>query len=243
VWCIFVQLQRSGFHHCRDPPLKKHLIGFFCSPFSSSFFARFLRAYVIRGPILQDQDWTVHSSDENLATIANTRKIHQTLVFTSDRHLSVAQRFCLFTSIVNVGCGLVPGSIPTALPPLRKQCLRHEVRVIDSTPFRHAPLHLVHLCGSNPSPIYTESLHLCGRIPAESLHLRTESLHLCGYIPAESLHLCGPTLFEAYLRTPAPCGRILASSAPLRPLQSTVLPSFFGSLLLSFEFNHVHNDT
>jgi hypothetical protein len=76
--------------------------------------------------ILQDQDWTVQSRDENLDTIANTLQIHQTLVFTSDRHLSVAQRFCLFTSIVNVGCGPVSGSNPTALPPLRKQRLRHE---------------------------------------------------------------------------------------------------------------------
>jgi hypothetical protein len=98
----------------------------------SFFLARSLRAYVIRGPFLQDQDWTVQSCDENLDTIANTLQIHQTLVFTSDRHLSVAQRFCPFTSIVNVGCGLVSGSNSTALPPLRKQRLGYKVRVIDS---------------------------------------------------------------------------------------------------------------
>jgi hypothetical protein len=93
---------------------------------SSFFFARSLRAYVIRGPILQDQDWTVQSRDENLDTIATILQIHQTLVFTSDRHLSVAQRFGLFTSIVNVGCGLVSGSNSTALPPLRRQRLRQD---------------------------------------------------------------------------------------------------------------------
>jgi hypothetical protein len=45
VWFIFAQLQRSGFHHCQDPSVKK-------APhrpllLSLSFLARFLCAYVI----------------------------------------------------------------------------------------------------------------------------------------------------------------------------------------------------
>jgi hypothetical protein len=141
------QLQRSGFHHCRDLPSKKH---------PSASFALFILlpcAYVIRGPLLQDQDWTVQSRDENLATIANTLQTHQTLVFTSDRRLSVAQLFCLFTSIVNVGHGPFTGSDSTALPPLRKQRLRHESSSdrFDSL-FQNAPL----------APLWFEPLHLCG---------------------------------------------------------------------------------
>jgi hypothetical protein len=125
VWCIFVQLQRSGFHHCRDPPSKKHLIGFFRSLYPSSFFAHSLRAYVIHGPILRDQDWTVQGYDEILITIENKLRIHQSLVATSDHRFYVVQVFSLFTSIVNIGRGPLTGSDSTAPPPLRKQRLRH----------------------------------------------------------------------------------------------------------------------
>jgi hypothetical protein len=146
----------------------------------SSSFARSLRAYVIRGPILQDQDWTVQGYDEILITIENKPRLHQSLVATSDHRFYVAQVFCLFTSIVNVGRGPFTGSDSTALPPLRKQRLRHKsssdrfdsfstrtsCTSVVRTLVQSAPLWLNRQILAplwlNPSHICTESLHLCG---------------------------------------------------------------------------------
>jgi hypothetical protein len=75
---------------------------------------------------LHDQDWTIQGHDKNLITITIKPQIHQSLVATSYRHISITQHFCPFTSIVNGGCGLLPGRDSTVLPPLLRQCLRRD---------------------------------------------------------------------------------------------------------------------